>query len=320
MIRTWPLSALLFVAFVGTSFSFPNHYNDKRGQENALGYDSQGLSNKEPSTLDSTVADITTEAQKQSNGEESNHPDKSVITSKVGAFFSNDGANKIIAIGTVILAGLAFLRHRMARKAHQVEQRAYVHVEMKSIQSVLEINSLMNGTRPPVGGSQIVRPEYWKPEENREVKSPFWVHNPPRDLTYSVVIKNHGSTKADLLTSNVRATIDEYPFPASEIVTREMTLSHIREIRKALTVQSTLGPSATVTGVTEVIREPITSEQFFKLKIGKAAIYIHGYVGYRDIFDVDQIAHFRFAHLGTFEGFSNDIEGVVLHHQGNHAT
>jgi hypothetical protein len=199
---------------------------------------------------------------------------------------------------------------------HKREQRAYVKVSLDSVDGVHEINAILKGRRPPLGGSTMHIE--WDPVAKRNT-DPIIVHNPPREQIYRLTIKNHGKTNANNVTINYHVTVDDYPTPRNPIVQRERTISAIRRLRRALKVKSTLAPDSDVNAF-PYTENVIQDDELLGLRIGKKAFYIYGCIGYTDIFRQDHLTYFRFAHMGDFEGFDTSPDNFVVHHQGNYAT
>jgi hypothetical protein len=64
---------------------------------------------------------------------------------------------------------------------------------------------------------------------------------------------------------------------------------------------------------------PLTADQVADLKRGTAAIYIDGYISYRDAFRKKRRTNFRFLY-GTFTGGIGITTDVTIAEEGNDAT
>lgn len=197
-----------------------------------------------------------------------------------------------------------------AKEKESRELRAYVHVKIGNLIGVDDLNGWMDGNGKAHSSSV----------------NGVWIHNPPR-LRYSVVIENHGQTPAYWVTTSIGVVYDAWPFPQRPEVRNIPTLEHVERTIGETRVSNSLPPhqggAVDLVGVLEDVKWDQAHTPPLRGMLGEeptAAIYVFGFVGYKDVFKKTRVTHFRFAHIVDDETRRFMANGITQHPDGNEAT
>jgi hypothetical protein len=206
------------------------------------------------------------------------------ITDVVIAIFSI-----LLVFVTVGLVLVGWIQARRMRVTARQQLRAYVFVDNIAVYNVTTPLAWEVGNNYQPTGAEITH----------SARGPFVV----------MVIKNTGQTPANNVINWGDVILREFPLKGKLP----------SPSGKALFVTKSSIPTGGVSTKTLSMPTPLLADEVGDLKRGTKAIYVFGYISYRDAFGRRRKTNYRFMY-GAFTGGIGITTGMTISDEGNHAT